>query len=254
MNLPILLINVIMECVMSASLQVLWNGEPTEKFQPMRGIRQGDPLSPYLFVMCIERLFQTIEEAIVDTRWRPIYAGRNWPKLSNLFFANDIVLFAEASSDQAQVIHECLRRFYLASGQKISLPKFRVYFSRNMDREAQGVISKALNIKATDDLGLYLSMPMLTSSVTREKFQYICERIDRKLMGWKTKYLSLAGRITLAKSTLTTMENYPMQATKLPRTICDEVDKKVRKFIWSGSDAKQGVHLMAWENLQKRYD
>lgn len=254
MNLPLLLINTIMECVTSASLQVLWNGEPTEKFQPTRGIRQGGPLSPYLFVMCMERLFQTIEEAIVEDRWRPIYASRNGPKLSNLFFVDDIVLFAEASNDQAQVIHDCLRRFCLASGHKISLPKSRVYFSRNVDRETQGVISRALDIEVTEDLGLYLGMPTLTSSVTKEKFQYICEQIDRKLMGWKTKYLSLAGRITLAKSTLTTMANYPMQVMKLPRSICDEVDKKVRKFIWGGSEAKQGVHLIAWENLQKRYE
>ena len=251
MNLPLLLINVIMECISTAAMQVLWNGEPTAKFHPTRGIRQGDPLSPYLFVMCMERLYQTIEEAIVANRWRPIYASRNGPKLSNLFFADDIVLFAEASVDQAQVIHDCLRRFCLASGQKISLPKSRVYFSKNVDSVAQQAISMALNIEATDDLGLYLGMPTLTSSVTKEKFQYICERIDRRLMGWKTKYLSLAGRITLAKSTLTTLANYPMQATKLPRSICDNIDKKVRKFIWGGSDEKRGNHLIAWEQLQK---
>lgn len=62
MNLPILLVNVIMECVTSASLRVIWNGEPSQRFHPSRGIRQGDPLSPYLFVMCMERLYQTIEE------------------------------------------------------------------------------------------------------------------------------------------------------------------------------------------------
>ncbi|XP_056688793.1 uncharacterized protein [Spinacia oleracea] len=97
MNLPLLLINVIMECVTTSNLHVLWNGEPSQSFKPGRGIRQGDPLSPYLFVMCMERLYQTIEEAIIAKKWKPIRASRNGPLLSNLFFADDILLLAEAS-------------------------------------------------------------------------------------------------------------------------------------------------------------
>lgn len=92
MNLPYLLVNVIMQCVSTASMQVLWNGEPTQSLTPSRGIRQGGPLSPYLFVMCMERLYQTIEEAIASNKWKPIRASRNGSFLSNLFFADDIVL------------------------------------------------------------------------------------------------------------------------------------------------------------------
>lgn len=82
------------------STHVLWNGEPSEKFQPSRGIRQGHPLSPYLFVMCMERLYQTIKEVVVNDHWKPFYASQNGPKLSNLFYADDIVLFAEADINQ----------------------------------------------------------------------------------------------------------------------------------------------------------
>lgn len=123
MNLPILLIDIIMDCVTTSELQVLWNGEPSRSFKPSRGVRQGDPLSPYLFVMCMERLFQTIEAAIIENKWKPIRASRGGPLLSNLFFADDIILFAEASVDQANIIHDCLTRFCNASGQKVSLPK-----------------------------------------------------------------------------------------------------------------------------------
>lgn len=65
MNLSLLLVEVIMKCVRTARLKVLWNGEPSSSFAPSRGVRKGDPLSPYLFVMCMERLYQTIEEAII---------------------------------------------------------------------------------------------------------------------------------------------------------------------------------------------
>lgn len=93
-------------------------------------------------------------------------------------------------------------------------------------------------------------MPIITGRVTKATFSHTCEKIDRKLAGWKTKYLSMVGIITLAKSTISTMSNYSMQTAKLPKLVCDEVDKKVRKFIWGGSDDKRGVHLISWENLQ----
>lgn len=125
----------------------------------------------------------------------------NRPMLSNLFFVDYIVLFAEASINQAPVMHECLRKLCLASGQKISLPNSRVYFSTNIPLSQQYEITQALQIEATSDLGTYLGMPIFTE-VTRVTFSHLCEKIDRMLVGWKTKYLSLAGCITLTKSTL----------------------------------------------------
>jgi len=72
MKLPKGLVAVIMNCISSYSLNILWNGEPTETFQPSRGIRQGDPLSPYLFVACMERLSQLIETYSMEGKWRAI--------------------------------------------------------------------------------------------------------------------------------------------------------------------------------------
>ena len=251
MNLPYLLIEVIMECISTARMQVLWNGEPSSSFNPSRGVRQGDPLSPYLFVMCMERLFQTIEESIIAQRWKPIRASRDGPLLSNLFFADDIILFTEASVEQAVVIQDCLDRFCRASGQKVSSSKSCVYFSKNVPDSAQKEISEKLGMEATSDLGLYLGMPTLTSRVTKATFNHLCEKIDRRLSGWKSKYLSLAGRITLANSTIASLGYYSMQPAKLPRAICDDMDRKVCRFIWGGDEDTRKVHLISWETLQR---
>lgn len=175
---PQLLISVIMECLTTSSMKVLWNGEPTESFQPSRGVRQADPLSPYLFVLCMERLNQVIEEAIIAQRWKPICASRNGPQLSNLFFADDIILFGEATVDQASVISECLQRFCVASGSNISFGKSRVYFSKNVNIESSTAISETLGIEATEDLGLYLGMPTLTSRIIKDTFGYLCEKLS----------------------------------------------------------------------------
>lgn len=249
-NFPLIMNEVIMECISSPSMRILWNGEQTESFSPTRGIRQGDPLSPYLFVLCMERLNQIIEESILAGKWKPIQISRGGPQLTNLFFADDIILFSEASVEQALIIAECLDRFCMASGQKVSLQKSSVFFSNNVSDENKMAISQALKMEVTTDMGRYLGMPTLTSRVTCETFKHLCEKVDRKLSGWKSKYLSMAGRITLAKTTISSLACYSMQTAKIPRTICDNIDKKTRRFIWGGSDEKRKIHLLSWETLQ----
>lgn len=170
--------------------------------------------------------------------------------MSNLFFADDIILFAEASLDQAAVIQDCLNRFCFASRQKVRLEKSRIYFSKNVGMRDTETICSTLGMEATDDLGLYLGKPTLTSRVTKETFAHLCEKVDRRLAGWKSKYLSLAGRITLAKSTLNTLATYSMQTAKIPRAVCDEIDKKTRRFIWGGTEDKRSIHLLSWDTLQ----
>lgn len=140
MNLVILLVEVIMECVTTTSLKVLWNGEPFMSFMPSRRVRQGDPLSPYLFVICLERLSNNRRSHHRKTL-EPIQASSDGPMLFNLFFANDIVFFTEVSIEQAEVVHDCLVRFCGASGQKVSHAKYRVYFSKNVESTIQAEIS-----------------------------------------------------------------------------------------------------------------
>lgn len=125
----------IMECVSGPSMSILWNGKKSESFKPSRGLRQGDPLSPYLFVMCMERLCQMINSTVMDKKWKPIKLSRGGPQLSHICFADDLILFAEASVSQVRVIREVLETFCRASGQKVSLPKSKKNFSGNVTRE-----------------------------------------------------------------------------------------------------------------------
>ncbi|CAL1355245.1 unnamed protein product [Linum trigynum] len=98
-GIPTHLTSVIMACVSSSSMQVMWNGGATEGFTPSRGLRQGCPLSPYLFTLCKEILSHVIQEAVVKGAWKTIKASPGGPSLSHLFFADDLILFAEASEE-----------------------------------------------------------------------------------------------------------------------------------------------------------
>ena len=92
-------------------------------FKPTRGIRQGDSISLYLFVLCMERLGHLINLAVAERRWKPLKLYPSGPNLSHLFFADDLLLFVEASQNQIISIMECLNQFCFLSDQKVSLEK-----------------------------------------------------------------------------------------------------------------------------------
>lgn len=150
-----------MQCVTGPSINLLWNGEKTKAFKPLRGLRQGYPLSLYLFVLCMERLCHLIEREVEDKQWKLICLSRRGPKLSHMCFADDLILFAEASVAQIRVIRGILERFCLASGQKVSLEKSKIFFSMNVSRDMGRLITMESGIQSTHDLGKYLGMPVL---------------------------------------------------------------------------------------------
>ncbi|XP_021729754.1 uncharacterized protein LOC110696708 [Chenopodium quinoa] len=115
LRLPQAMVDVVMNCVSSAKLQILWNGEPTRSFTPSQGIRQEDPLSPYLYVICMERLAYLIEHEVKLVAWKAARASRRGPDISHLAFADDLILFCEASVEQAMCMKRCLDKFCAAS-------------------------------------------------------------------------------------------------------------------------------------------
>lgn len=149
MRIPQNLVDVIMMCITTCSMRILWNGEATEAFYPTRGIRQGDPLSPYIFVACVERLSRLIEEAVVSGLWHPIQASCGGPKLLSLLFADDLILFAEASIEQSHFVKDCLDRFCEASGQKGNASKSRIYFSPNTCEQSRESVCEVLGMSST---------------------------------------------------------------------------------------------------------
>lgn len=108
---------IIMKCITGGCCRLLWNGKATDPIQPSHGLRQGDPLSTYLFVLFMERFAQWIELKKTSKEWRSIRASRWRPSFSHLFFADDVVLFVEATKDQADLIKQGLEEFCFASGQ-----------------------------------------------------------------------------------------------------------------------------------------
>lgn len=166
----------------------------------------------------MERLCHLIERAVESKKWKAISLSRGGPSLSHICFADDLILFAEASVAQIRVIRRILEKFCAASGQKVSLEKSKIFFSGNVSRDMGKLISEESGIKSTCDLGKYLGMPILQKRINKEIFGFVVERAASRLAGWKRKMLSLAGRITLTKSVLSAIPVHTMSTIAMPQS------------------------------------
>ena len=135
-------INLIMECVCTMSYSILVNGQPVGNIRPSRGIRQGDPLSPYLFIICAEALSSLINQAINNGVITGVSTSKNGHRLSHLFFADDSLLFCKANSVEWRRLMRILEDYEAASGQKLNEDKTSIFFSRNTSMEKRDEISR----------------------------------------------------------------------------------------------------------------
>ena len=155
-NLPLDLRDIIMSCVSTMSTSILFNGEALEHIYPSRGIRQGDPLSPYLFILCMDFLGQLIEKKCNAKLWQPVKASQSGPTFSHLFFADDLLLFAKTDYINCLAIRDVLDDFCSISGQTVNEAKSRVYFSPNVDRDTRESLCDILGFTSTPLLGRFL--------------------------------------------------------------------------------------------------
>lgn len=147
-KIPKNMMNVIMHFVTSVETNVNWNGARNMYFCPQRGIRQGDPISPYLFVLCTNKLSHLIEEE-VRSRWKGIKLGKHGIMVSHLMFADDLLIFGEATESQLKCVMDTLEEFWSLSGQEISMEKYSILFSKNVSRNMQQNLQKNSNLRRT---------------------------------------------------------------------------------------------------------
>ena len=122
------------KCVSTPSFSVRINGKAYGNIKPSRGIHQGDPLSPYLFLICAEGFTSLLAKAKLDGRLHGVVACRNAPRITNLLFADDSLIFCQANSEM-HVVSDTLQLYVDASGQCINLQKSSTYFSSNVKVE-----------------------------------------------------------------------------------------------------------------------
>ncbi|XP_026378698.1 uncharacterized protein LOC113273150 [Papaver somniferum] len=149
------------QCISTTEISIIFNGSPTSDHSPTRGLRQGDPLSPYLFIIVMDYLSRLLVNATTNHVIYGVKAARNAPAITHLLFADDILIFTKADRHNATGILNTLNQFGNISGQLLNLNKFSVYFSKNMSPAAKHDLTSALGMIEMQENDKYLGVTLL---------------------------------------------------------------------------------------------
>ncbi|GKB12941.1 RNA-directed DNA polymerase, eukaryota [Tanacetum coccineum] len=233
---------------LSASMaSVLVNGSPTAEFQFFRGLKQGDPLAPYLFILVMESLHLSFSRTVDVGIFKGIQIGKDFT-LSHLFYADDAVFIGEWSDENLSRILHVLHCFSLASGLKINVKKSHLL----------GVgVSNDATVAAATNLGCaimkapfkYLGV-MVGGNMSRiDAWDETLSNLRSRLSKWKSKTLSIGGRLTLLKSVLGSSPIYAMSLYKVPKSVLSSMEAIRRNFFYGSQEADKNITWVKWSKV-----
>ncbi|XP_019168373.1 PREDICTED: uncharacterized protein LOC109164072 [Ipomoea nil] len=225
-------IELIMLCVTTVSYNFMINGSRSSSITPTRGLRQGDPLFPYLFIICAEGLSVLLQRAQDRGLKHGCRVARGAPPISHLFFADDSLLFFRANIQEASEIKNCLLLYESLSGQK-------------NDRD---VVAQILGVTQAPNFGKYLGLPSFVGRNKKAAFAYIEDKIKQRIGSWNKRLLTQAGKEILLKSVAQAMPTFSMSVFLLPVSICTAIERIMNRYWW-GSGTDRGIHWKAWDKL-----
>jgi ribonuclease HI len=243
--------NWIMACVRSVRFSVRINGSTLDTFTPSRGLRQGDPLSPYLFLLVGEALTCILKNEVTKGSITPLKVARRAPGISHLLFADDCLLFFKATKEEAQAVNNALNLFQRCTGQLLSVNKCSVLFSQVCPTEAQEEVKTALKVTSYTFEEKYLGLPTPDGRMKGEHFQPIMDRFTKRLTNWAEKFMSHGAKDILIKAVAQALPGFVMGVFKMSAGFCDQFERLIRDFWWGDEQGQRKVHWLAWENMIK---
>uniref|UniRef100_A0A2N9H629 Reverse transcriptase domain-containing protein n=1 Tax=Fagus sylvatica TaxID=28930 RepID=A0A2N9H629_FAGSY len=218
----------------------------TKSFIPSRGLRQGDPLSPYLFILSQDILSRIIENQFNGGGLSGVKASIGSPAITHVMYADDIVMFSKATRNEASNLNHCIEKYCKWSGQLVNRNKSGLFFSKHTQKPVIRSIKQLLQMKSLKNDAMYLGSPMFTSSSSIKDFKYLQDKLESRLMGWRSKCLSWAGRCTMIKSVAQALPTYTMSTFEVPKKICENLDAVTRRFWWNPKTPSG--RFLAWKS------
>lgn len=231
-------------CISTANYSIILIGKPRGKINSNRGIRQGDPLSPFLFVIAMDYLSRLLD----DAQEKGIIQGyklSNNKQVTHLLFADDILLFSVYDNVKITGLRYLIKAFELASGLNVNGNKSTISGINLSDPEIDAIVT-SWNYKYDPFPISYLGAPLGGNPKNTCFWDPVVEAVNRKFTNWKFSYISKGGR-TLVQSVLSNILTYHLSVFKAPASIYQKIEKLMRNFLWEGIDKKGGSHLVRWD-------
>ncbi|KAK9084133.1 hypothetical protein Scep_030604 [Stephania cephalantha] len=243
-------VDLVMLFVNSVTFSICLNGDLLGPIAPERGLRQGCPLSPYLFILCSEGLSALLAQANLHGKIHGCRVIRNAPVITHLLFADDSFLFFRASVEEAMELKGILDTYEKASGQAINFQKSALFFSPNVADSTESDLRHCLGVNADLVDSNYLGLPSLIGRGKCEIFAFLKSRLWKRLTSWNHRFFSQAGKEILLKSIAQAIPTYCMSAFLLPITVTDALQKMMNSFWWGMKpDGGKKMHWMSWHKL-----
>ncbi|KAL9668951.1 hypothetical protein QQ045_006492 [Rhodiola kirilowii] len=241
----------VMACVKTVSYKIKINGSISERIIPSRGLRQGDPISPYLFIICQEWLSLRLVIEQERSNLKGVTIGRDVPPINHLLFADDCLLFLKADFHNLSVLKKVLEVYGRASGQQVNAQKSEICPGKNIDPIMQRLLGEYMEMKVADIHKKYLGLPLVVGRSKSEVFRWIEDNMVSKIQDWKALLLSAAGKEALIKSCYLSVPLFAMSCYKIPKTLCEKLNSNALNFWWSSNSKKRSIHWVSREVLQK---
>ncbi|KAJ0585981.1 putative RNA-directed DNA polymerase [Helianthus annuus] len=240
--------NWVMGILFTGRGSILVNGAPTGEFQYKRGLRQGDPLSPFLFIVAMEALHVMMTKA----KEEGIFSGVKLPgenlMITHLLYADDSIFVGEWEENNMKNLKRILRCFNLISGLKINPSKSQL-FGVGLEEEEITMMAETLGFKPGKFPFTYLGLKVGANMNRVNSWKEVIDTFNRRLSSWKAKLLSFAGRVILLKAVLGSLPNYYLSLYKCPITVIKVLEGIRRKFLWGGCNSNKKMRWVKWEKI-----
>ncbi|KAM6550661.1 hypothetical protein CsatB_000469 [Cannabis sativa] len=246
-------VSLIMFCVSTVRYKVTHGGHSMGPITPGRGLRQGDPLSPYLFLICAEGFSSLLKDYQRHQLISGIRVARGAPIVSHMLFADDSYVFCKAKDEEAASVLQILNLYERASGQQVNFAKSSIFFSKNTNADTRSRMCNLLQMVEAPENSPYLGLPCTMGRNKNAILGFLKDKMRKKIFNWESRFLSKAGKEVLIRSVAQALPNYAMSVFLLTKEICSDLEGLMAKFWWKSqsSSSSKGVSWMSWKRLSK---
>ncbi|XP_057786281.1 uncharacterized protein LOC131003750 [Salvia miltiorrhiza] len=230
----------------SARISIRFNGALYGYFECSRGVRQGDPLSPILFALAED----VLSRIFLDAGNRGLIAGMRFSRSlsfpSHLLYADDVLLFCQATKRNCIMIDSIIQLYSTVSGQYCNKNKSTLYFGKGVSPGRRSRLQRILDFNIGSMPFTYLGVPIFSGRASSAKLRPIFDRILAHFPRWQGSQLSMAGRLCLVSSVINSAAVHSMLVYKWPVKLLHDLDRACRSFIWTGSTMKKPSFSVSW--------